>query len=107
MALHMHMPSTIKTRTKEGKEKKMNWHEQAACRGLGPDLFFARRGENTTQDAYHHAKQLCAQCPVATDCLETALRIEENPQMGRHGLYGGKTPDQRADIARRQRRQVA
>ena len=58
------------------------WHAQAACRGVGTELFFSGRGETPT--TYRKARELyCSHCPVVTQCREA----------GKHeafGLWGGR-----------------
>lgn len=66
------------------------WHAQAACRGMGPDLFFVRRGEPTEP-----AKAICATCPVIGPCGE-AGEMEV-------GIWGGAS----ARTRRRERRPAA
>lgn len=58
-----------------------DWVEQAACRGLNPDLWFPGQGDNVT---YRTAVTVCAGCPVQTECLDYAVsnRI-------RCGIWGG------------------
>lgn len=65
--------------------------EEAACRGLDPELFYAEGGA-----AVAKAKALCADCPVRQRCLEWAVRREE------FGVWGGTTARERAAL-RRQR----
>lgn len=55
------------------------WTEQAICAQVDPELFFPEKGGATTA-----AKQLCAGCPVRTDCLNYA--VEHNI---RFGIWGG------------------
>lgn len=66
------------------------WFAQAACRGLDPDLFFPERGESVRQ-----AKAVCASCPVAAECLATALNNGE-----KHGIWGGLSEKQRRVLRR-------
>lgn len=56
-----------------------DWHLDAACRGMNPDLFFPERGGSARR-----AKAVCASCPVQADCLEWALDIG-----ARFGIWGG------------------
>lgn len=63
--------------------------EQAACRGLDPDLFYAESGT-----AIMKAKSLCATCDVREKCLEWAVRREE------FGVWGGTTARERAAMRR-------
>ncbi len=66
------------------------WHARAACRGTGTDAFFPRRGT-----LYDGTRQLCAECPVREECLETALADSKLV-----GLWGGTTPAQRREMRR-------
>lgn len=69
------------------------WETQAACRGLGPDLFFPT-DPVTTERAYDRGKAFCRLCDVRDKCLAMALKAEEtNPY--RYGLFGGMTPKER------------
>jgi WhiB family redox-sensing transcriptional regulator len=70
------------------------WHARAACRGLGADLFFPERGDDTTT-----AKQVCGGCPVRTECLASALANSE-----RFGTWGGKAERERRQIRARRNR---
>lgn len=73
------------------------WHEQAACKGMGTDLFFSDRPEKITA-----AKAICATCPVQSQCQEWALdNIERN------GVWGGASERQRRRMRRSWRRQPA
>ena len=56
------------------------WHQEAACRGVGPRLFFPERGDSTAQ-----AKALCATCPVADACAEAG---RDEPA----GIWAGTSP---------------
>ena len=46
-------------------------------------------------DSYLQAKQVCAECPIKTECLEYALRNFEE-----FGVWGGLTPKQRRPLRR-------
>ena len=70
----------------------MSWRDQAACRGMNPDMFFPARGEHV-----RNAVAVCATCPVAADCLECAVAEPETV-----GVWAGTTSPDRAAI-RRQR----
>lgn len=75
---------------------RLNWVTQAECRGLNTDIFFS-----THPKAIETAKSVCRDCPVQAACLEEAMATEDS----RYGIYGGLTPDERSDLARRRRRQ--
>jgi len=61
------------------------FQDRAACTPDDFDLFF---GEYASRIAA--AKAICATCPVASKCLEFA--IKDNIEFG---IYGGMTPDER------------
>ena len=64
------------------------WQEQAACRGVGPDIFFPERGVQVDAAlAYRDA------CPVVDECRTYSEGLED--QMGRFGVWGGLPANQR------------
>jgi len=65
-----------------------SWRDRAACRGMGPDLFFPERGELTDE-----AKAVCQGCPVSHACFIFAVQSGEH-----HGIWGGKSERQRRDV---------
>ncbi|MFB6512073.1 WhiB family transcriptional regulator [Streptomyces virginiae] len=85
------------------------WRDDAACLGLGR-LFLPDRVETIPSTAKGQAliasaKQVCAGCPVAEDCLTDAMIAEKGTDHhGRAGVRGGLTPQERALRARRELR---
>jgi WhiB family transcriptional regulator, redox-sensing transcriptional regulator len=67
------------------------WHQEAACRGRGPNAFV--RGPRSD---YGSMRELCESCPVRLECLEFALSDESLT-----GLWGGTTDMERRLIRRR------
>lgn len=72
------------------------WQHKAACRGPQASLFFPpvmteRKEERLRREA--KAKAVCKPCPVAKECLEYALRIQEP-----HGIWGGLNEAERKQI---------
>ena len=67
-----------------------DWVARAACRSEAPDQLFVRGAEQ------NKAKQMCAGCPVRTECLAEALdnQIE-------WGVWGGMTERERRALVRR------
>lgn len=83
----------------------------AACRkeDIAPSTFYpedeqegrgsgnGKRGKAARQrlrDAEEEAKRICRPCPVRSACLQYALDHQE------HGIWGGLTVDERAEIGR-------
>lgn len=64
------------------------WHAHAACRGIGPALFFPERGEPAGP-----AKAVCADCPVVTPCRAAGD--------GQAGIWGGTSGRERRLIGSR------
>lgn len=73
------------------------WRERAACKGLGPGLFFSGRGEPSYQ-----ARAVCARCPVQPECFEHA---QSQPE--RFGLWAGLSERERRKLRRRELEVVA
>ena len=69
-------------------DPRPEWTNQAACRGMGPAVWFPGRGEQTA-----HLKDICSGCPVAADCLQYALDNDI-----KHGIFGGMSERQRRRI---------
>ncbi len=73
------------------------WRTRARCRGLDTEMFY--RADGVTRPVRmareRAAKEICATCPVISDCLDWALRTAEPA-----GIWGGMTPEERG-IARR------
>lgn len=70
-----------------------DWRSDAACLGVGGDLFFPTKGSSA-----HAAKRICASCPVTNDCLEFSL--ENNEQ---YGVWGGLSESERQGVRRRRK----
>lgn len=75
-----------------GTGERPAWHEHAACRGMGTDLFYpaaSSRPARTDQDPpYADARKLCATCPVAAECAGAGAHEP-------YGLWAGHTPTER------------
>lgn len=74
-------------------EREQPWMRHGLCRGYEPSVFFPSDGVGVET-----AKRICAECPVASECLEYALdyRIE-------HGVWGGASERARRRMLRRRR----
>src|SRR5687767_1602600 len=80
-----------------------SWFKQAACRGMGPALFFVERGETAK---LREAKAICARCPVTAECLELSCSSNETRA---YGVWGGASAQsrKRIDVDRGMRRKRA
>ena len=72
--------------------EEWSWQLQANCRSSDPNLFFHPEGERGRARARRQemAKQVCAGCPVATECREHSLVFREP-----FGIWGGLSEDER------------
>ncbi|RLK47641.1 WhiB family redox-sensing transcriptional regulator [Microbacterium telephonicum] len=64
------------------------WTREALCAQTDPEAFFPEKGGDTTS-----ARKVCAACPVATQCLEYALRTNQE-----HGFWGGLSARSRRQL---------
>lgn len=55
------------------------WKDYAACKGMGPELFFPERGQS-----HAPGKRVCARCPVTAQCTQYA-----DDTGSEHGMWGG------------------
>lgn len=70
------------------------WKWDAACTGMGPDLFFLEPSQTLeNKQRLAEARQVCARCMVRIDCLNYAM----DNQIGT-GIWAGTTPMQRKQL---------
>ena len=71
------------------------WQDDAACSREDTALFFPpdaeRKGPRFRREA--RAKAVCRRCPVISECLAHALRVEEPS-----GIWGALTEDERTHL---------
>lgn len=79
-----------------------DWRTDAACApgsGIDPDVFFpvGEMWKDTPLDRENarQAKAVCWVCPVAAECLTSALACGDD-----HAIAGGMTPDERRALRR-------
>lgn len=81
------------------------WYDESLCAQIDSDVFYPERSNGYPN--YDTARTICEQCPVAKQCLESAMEAEaQTHYSSRHGMFGGKTPNERAALAREQARNV-
>ena len=75
-----------------------NNQELASCNVVSnPDIFFP---DDSDREAIALAKKICEGCPIAFDCLETAMA---DPELRKWGIWGGTTPEERKTMMRNPR----
>lgn len=74
------------------------WAEDAACLHADPEAFFPEKGGSSTA-----AMQMCADCPVADDCLDYAM---QSPVV-LYGIWGGTSERERQRMRRNLRQREA
>lgn len=80
----------------------MTTFETANCYGTDTEAFFP---PDNDRPSVRVAQAVCKGCPVQSECLELAMANESGAQ--RHGVFGGLSPRQRADLARRRAKEAA
>ena len=63
----------------------LTWRDAALCAETDPEAFFPEKGGSTRE-----AKRVCRSCEVRSECLEYALKHDEN-----FGIWGGLSERQR------------
>ncbi|WP_280123280.1 WhiB family transcriptional regulator [Rhodococcus sp. ZPP] len=102
-------PSTVPASRREDTPRtglpvdrdRRDWRILGSCRNVESSLFFSPEGERGRDRARReaHAKRVCQDCPVLTECREYALTVAEP-----YGTWGGMSEnDRRRHIRRRQR----
>lgn len=66
------------------------WRDRAACRDTDPELFFPVGSSGDAVAEIEAAKALCRTCAVREQCLEFALRANQES-----GVWGGASEDDR------------
>jgi WhiB family transcriptional regulator, redox-sensing transcriptional regulator len=62
-----------------------NWRGRALCAETDPEAFFPEKGGSTRE-----AKKVCRRCEVRAECLEFALKNDEQ-----FGVWGGMSERER------------
>lgn len=71
------------------------WQRDAHCRRADPAMFFHPDGERgaARRERQAAAKQVCEQCPVATQCRDHSVHFGEA-----FGIWGGLTEEERSEL---------
>jgi len=76
--------------------ERQAWMQDAACKGMDPNLFIPDRGSAGCNADVMAAKAVCRECPVRQECLEYGL-------MEKQGVWGGLSERERRILRRRRR----
>lgn len=79
---------------------KLDWMLDAACVGIPTEMFYPEQSVSAQTVEVKALVGICFTCPVQRECLEQALLLEGDAgRRNRHGIWGGKTPNQRHKIS--------
>ncbi len=88
---------TVQDLNQPTDEKRRDWRNSAACRGVDTTLFFPGQGEPVGE-----AQDVCALCDVRVECVEFALESRQ-----RFGIWGGTTERERRRLRAESRASAA
>jgi len=75
----------------------LGWQKRATCAGIGQEMFYQEAGR-----AQPDVAAICRdRCPVRRECLTDALEHFGDYASGRHGCWGGTSPNQREELHER------
>jgi WhiB family redox-sensing transcriptional regulator len=86
------VPGSIRRHSRDQDE---HWTDDAACRGVDPELFYPIAYAGPALEQVASAKAICAGCTARANCLDWALRAGEPV-----GIWGGTTPEERRYLRR-------
>ena len=75
-----------------------HWRPRATCKEYDATLFFPVGVTGDAELQIKSAKVVCGRCPVSMQCLEFALRTNQE-----YGIWGGKDEEERRVIRRMRR----
>lgn len=84
--------------TQQAAAEREEWRDRAACAGQGDYPWFGGERDHGSQTIRREAEaaDICAACPVVTECLTAALKVEGDGSVQlRFGVVGGMNPAQR------------
>ena len=73
----------------------MEWLRRAVCTDADPELFFPVGTTGPALQEERAAKEICARCPVISECLEWALATGQA-----FGVWGGTCEEERSSMRR-------
>ena len=76
-----------------------DWMLEGGCVYADTDLFFPVGSSMKAMKQANEAKAICMECPVVNECLDYAIRTNQDS-----GIWGGATEDERKSIRREYRK---
>lgn len=73
-----------------------NWRLRASCQTTLSDLFFPVGNGVAALEQIEGAKEVCEACPVRAECLEFALKTNQEA-----GIWGGTSEEERRKLRKR------
>lgn len=70
-----------------------NWRAKAKCLGKDVNMFYPDFNAKGSLKRANATKLICVDCPVKTECLEYAIKNNEE-----FGIWGGMLANERAKI---------
>lgn len=80
--------------TQRTPSERRFWWLDALCRGLDANIWFPEKPQG--RDYFAVARSYCNKCDVREECLAEAMA--QDPDNDRFGMFGGKSPRERARI---------
>jgi WhiB family redox-sensing transcriptional regulator len=74
----------------------MQWLNESRCLTEDPELFFPVGNTGPAVDQIDQAKAVCRECGVSTQCLEYAIKENQDT-----GVWGGLSEDERKSLKRK------
>ncbi len=84
-----------KVAERPGAPTDISWRAVASCKDTDPDLFFPVGTTGLAITQIEEAKQVCLGCPAQLQCLEFALRSNQDS-----GVWGGTSEEERRHLRR-------
>ena len=91
-------PIPLLTSIVDATWNNLDWRLRASCSDVDTNLFFPIGLTGDAIEQTNLAKSMCQTCPVQRQCLEFALRSNQD-----YGVWGGCTEDERRAIRRSRR----
>jgi WhiB family redox-sensing transcriptional regulator len=96
LAIFARFKHKFPTARKRNYRMDMQWLNQARCLNEDPELFFPVGNTGPAVEQIEQAKSVCRECGVSTQCLEYAIKENQDT-----GVWGGLSEDERKSLKRK------